>query len=396
MANLSAQEAWSVETMSTLTPYIMSGGDNFTSTTMAPVPPPMMTPEFLQTVEYVCDQVLVPLIVCFGILGNVLSLVVLTKKEMASPTNCFLIALAVSDLLLLAIQIPHFLSFHPDWNKASSFMTFHRHFTILRYVMTNIFLTCTCWITVAVTIERFISLRFIAYPHLACTISRAKKAIAAIFIVSVLFHITKFFEYIPNPDHTKGPPLLLTELSMSKAYDRYVHISNITLTAIIPVFLLVIVNSFLIYFLMTHHRRMKRHRAGVHSSVDMTHITIIVITMVLVFIVCHSFGLFLALAIAVNGRRHVFMNPLYRSFKHINFLLVTTNSSVNFLLYSTISKKFRTTFLAIFLGKLHDKNLSWSMQNSNSNFSSKPNATSYISQISTDSSNGKGGEHSEV
>ncbi|XP_041368166.1 sex peptide receptor-like [Gigantopelta aegis] len=381
------------QVLTTLIPLLGTQAANTTVAMTTGRVRPSVPPEYLLQVIFVCDQVLTPLVVCFGIIGNIFSIVVLTRKEMSSPTNCFLKALAASDVMLLVVQIPHFLSYNHRLNDTHSFKIFYRYYTIFRYFANNTFITCTCWITVAVTIERFISLRFMMNSRMVCTIRRARRAILAIFLMSFVFHFSKFFEYEPNLNLRQPFPVVGTALVHSTAYETYVHIANITLAAIIPVFVLIVVNSFLIFFLTTHRRRMLKHKtpgSGSTSQVDMMHISFIVVSMVLVFIICHSVGVFLALNIAVHGRYKIFANPLFVSMKHVNGLLVFVNSSINFLLYCAISRKFRTTFASIFLGRL-SKKMSWPLQTSTNEQSmlSKANVTTlYTSQISTTSSKG--------
>ncbi|KAL8570374.1 hypothetical protein ACOMHN_035792 [Nucella lapillus] len=378
---------------STLTPHDIDGihTDGLTpspafttTTTLGPVaqpsgfrPPP---PQYLVQAQFVCDQVLIPLVVSIGIVGNLLSLVVLTRKEMASPTNCFLTALAISDISLLLLQIPTFFTFNQRVAALHGYRLFVRYYTVILYVMTNVFLTCTCWLIVAVTVERFLSLRFMMHPRLICSMPRAKRAILAIFFASFLFHFSKFFEYVPNLDLSSPSRLLPTELSLNKAYDTAMHITNITLAALLPITALIIFNSFLIYFLATHRRRMLQYKskssAGLASSVggskaavgggggggggnssstsaatsvDMLHVSAVVVAVVLVFVTCHSLGVFVAFNIAVHGRHQIFSSFLFVTLKHVNGLLVTFNSSVNFLVYCSISRKFRTMFTSIFL-----------------------------------------------
>lgn len=88
-------------------------------------------PDYLLHTQFVCDRVLVPVVVTFGLLGNLLSLVVLTRKEMASPTNCFLTALAISDLSLLLLQVPMFFGLSPSVAATDSFILFLRYYTVI-------------------------------------------------------------------------------------------------------------------------------------------------------------------------------------------------------------------------------------------------------------------------
>ncbi|BFZ01779.1 hypothetical protein BsWGS_04818 [Bradybaena similaris] len=310
-------------------------------------------PDYLKTTVFVCDHVLMPTFVVLGIVGNGLSLCVLTRRNMAAVTTRFLIALAASDLLLLILQIPGFFILNKAYSAASlSIKRFIGIYALIRYVMNNVFITCTGWLTVALAIERCISIRYsMFHPRLVCTIFRARLAITGIFIASFMFHFSKFFEYTPNEDLNLPPMLLPTDLVKTPEYETYLHTTNIALAAIIPVFLLIIANSFLIYFLATHRRRMLRHKGTSTSnmtSVDMIHVSAIVVATVLVFIVCHSVGVVLALTIAARGREVVFKLSPYIALKHINTLLVMINSSVNFLFYCAVSSKFRKTFAIVF------------------------------------------------
>lgn len=56
-----------------------------------------------ETVEYKTVSVFLVLLVCgIGIVGNIMVvLVVLTTRHMRTPTNCYLVSLAVADLMVL-------------------------------------------------------------------------------------------------------------------------------------------------------------------------------------------------------------------------------------------------------------------------------------------------------
>ena len=56
---------------------------------------------FLDLVQTVAFKVLSPLIVAFGCVGNIINIVVLTRKSMKSSTNRYLTCLAVYDILYL-------------------------------------------------------------------------------------------------------------------------------------------------------------------------------------------------------------------------------------------------------------------------------------------------------
>lgn len=76
---------------------------------------------FRNTSRFWVQRILIPLIVCVGVLGNVVSIVVLTRKNMRSSTNIYLTALAVSDLLYLLFLFSLSLKHYPNINEPTSF-----------------------------------------------------------------------------------------------------------------------------------------------------------------------------------------------------------------------------------------------------------------------------------
>jgi len=56
----------------------------------------------LETTRFIVQKILVPLVVTFGVLGNAVTVAVLTRPWMRSSTNSYLTALAIYDLLYLA------------------------------------------------------------------------------------------------------------------------------------------------------------------------------------------------------------------------------------------------------------------------------------------------------
>lgn len=289
-----------------------------------------------------------PALCAFGILCNIINLIVLCHKQMRGSTNCFLTALAVSDMMLLAMQIgPIIVSTENLVGYSRKYIIASRYLIIIRYVTSNFFITCTSWLTVAVTIERFIAIRFALKAKIMCTIYRAKVAIITIFITSFVFHFSKWFEYGVNKDITNPKPVILLPLSHSKSYMSFMHSTNITIAVFIPEISLSILNTLLVFFLVKHNASTKHMKK--QTSQEIAHITTIVITMVLVFMMCHSIGLYLAICISIYDRSTVLNTPIGVRLRAINNFLVLINSSVNFILYTAISQRFRSTMKCIFL-----------------------------------------------
>ncbi|KAL2084624.1 hypothetical protein ACEWY4_020142 [Coilia grayii] len=142
------------------------------------------------TTEYkVVSIFLVALICGVGIVGNVMViLVVLTTKHMRTPTNCYLVSLAVADLMVLtAAGLPNITdSLYGEWVYGYAGCLC---ITYLQYLGIN---ASSCSIT-AFTIERYIAICHPIKAQFLCTLSRAKKIIVAVWTFTSLYCVMWFY-----------------------------------------------------------------------------------------------------------------------------------------------------------------------------------------------------------
>ncbi|KAL7871187.1 hypothetical protein SRHO_G00086840 [Serrasalmus rhombeus] len=137
-----------------------------------------------ESLEYKTVSVFLVLLVCgVGIVGNVMVvLVVLTTRHMRTPTNCYLVSLAVADLtVLVAAGLP---------NISESLMAtwVYGHagclgITYLQYLGINV---SSCSIT-AFTVERYIAICHPMRAQTVCTVSRAKRIIAGVWAFTCVY-----------------------------------------------------------------------------------------------------------------------------------------------------------------------------------------------------------------
>eukprot|EP00064_Thunnus_orientalis_P018306 superscaffoldBa00004173_g18402 len=123
-----------------------------------------------------------------GIAGNIMVvLVVLRTKHMVTPTNCYLVSLAVADLIvLLAAGLPNISDVVAFWIYG---YTGCLCITYLQYLGINV---SSCSIT-AFTIERYIAICHSIKAQFICTVSRAKRIIAGVWVFTSLYCIMWFF-----------------------------------------------------------------------------------------------------------------------------------------------------------------------------------------------------------
>uniref|UniRef100_A0A1A9X0D9 G-protein coupled receptors family 1 profile domain-containing protein n=1 Tax=Glossina brevipalpis TaxID=37001 RepID=A0A1A9X0D9_9MUSC len=164
----------------------------------------------------------ISLIVCLlGTIANILNIIVLTRRDMRSPTNAILTGLAVADLAVMLEYIPY--TTH-DYILEESlpreqrltyswacFIKFHSIFTQLLH-------TISIWLTVTLAVWRYIA---VAYPQKNrqwCGMRTTIITIATAYIVCILvvvpslYLITSIVEYFETLD-ANGKPLSSTPLT---------------------------------------------------------------------------------------------------------------------------------------------------------------------------------------
>jgi len=78
----------------------------------------------LDVVQTVAFKLVVPPIVAFGCVGNIISIVVLTRKSMKSSTNRYLTCLAVYDILYLVFAFSMILKHYQHIGRSASAAVF--------------------------------------------------------------------------------------------------------------------------------------------------------------------------------------------------------------------------------------------------------------------------------
>ncbi|XP_034391104.1 thyrotropin releasing hormone receptor 2 [Cyclopterus lumpus] len=143
-----------------------------------------------ESLEYQTVSVFLVLLVCgVGIVGNIMVvLVVLTTRHMRTPTNCYLVSLAIADLtVLVAAGLPNVSD-----SLTGTWVFGHAGclgITYLQYLGINV---SSCSIT-AFTVERYIAICHPMKAQTVCTVSRAKRIIAVVWIFTCVYCMLWFF-----------------------------------------------------------------------------------------------------------------------------------------------------------------------------------------------------------
>lgn len=238
------------------------------------------------------------LVVCvLGLVSNALvAVVLLHRSSMESSTSVFLLALALFDSVVL-LCTPFLICFQPLSEVYSKLV--HPNIMPFVYPLALTAQTCTIWITVSFTVERYIAVTNPLKAPRLCTVRRARIITAVVAFISILYNMSRWFEYttervVPsvntNSSNATTPGILYeidpTEVEKNPKY-KSIYFTGLYLAimCIIPVTVLSVLN----YFLIQAVRQSRNGSLGVGSrtqSPKENNITIMLVSVVAVFIIC--------------------------------------------------------------------------------------------------------------
>ncbi|XP_074654627.1 G-protein coupled receptor dmsr-1-like [Tubulanus polymorphus] len=303
------------------------------------------------------------LIVCtFGVLTNILNIVILTRKNMQTSTNCILTGLAISDLLTMSsywmfayhFYVAYGIQPSPIRNTRGwvSFMMFNALFTATTH-------TISIWLGVLLAIFRYIYIRLSMEGTIMCSIPRAKVAVIIVYVCSVLVQIPNYCSLTVKelPDsNSNGSIFKLKSVNSTGAPFNLMSMNLWTyaiLAKMIPCVLMTIFGGILVYTLHIAKRKSSllhksnrasdsfRNRMREHART-----TRMLVAVIILFLVTElPQGILLLLSMTLDIR---FFRRVYSPLGDFMDIIALINNSINFLLYCTMSKTFRENIIDVF------------------------------------------------
>ncbi|KAH8272388.1 hypothetical protein KR018_002418, partial [Drosophila ironensis] len=184
----------------------------------------------------------VSLVVCIlGTIANTLNIIVLTRREMRSPTNAILTGLAVADLAVMLEYIPYTIHDYiltdslPREEKLSyswaCFIKFHSIFAQVLH-------TISIWLTVTLAVWRYIAVGYPQKNRLWCGMRTTIITITTAYVVCVLvvspslYLITAITEFVEQLD---GQGKVINSIPMTQyVIDYRNEIMSATATTALP------------------------------------------------------------------------------------------------------------------------------------------------------------------
>ena len=309
------------------------------------------------------------IISCYGIVGNVLSIIVLSHRQMRNSTSYYLISLAIYDMLVL-LFMSLFLAIPTIYLEKDILEGYYFAYPYMHpfvYPIALIAQTGTVYTILAFTVERYIAVCRPLHAANTCTMARTKRVILIIFISSITYNIPRFFEYqtkqIWSDDYNRTIATIeFTEIGKNKVFQEvYFIYTYLIVMFLLPFSLLTVLNILLIR--AVNHAKATRHAITSSSSKE-TNLTVMLIVVINVFLACQLPALVDNMMVTIFGLEKLNCSVDWVRFTTISNLLVVVNSAVNFILYCTVGKRFRKVFIKIFCFKRKEPQFKYTVHQS--------------------------------
>ena len=325
-----------------------------------------------------------PIIVVFTIVTNILVSMVLLKRNMRSPTNCFLVAMALSDMMTGVVPVPCFLYFY-------TFGNYHEWvphdwcyvFNLLTDFIPTIFHTASIWLTMALAIQRYVYVCHSLRAKSWCTIPNVVKGTVIIYCVAILSQLCRFFErkYQSMEFESKivanttvvGCISEFSDWTMKEIvlYFNLYWWFRVIFIHLIPCTSLVALNALLIHAMRSAQKKreqlLRQNRKSESKKIKDTNCTtmMLVAVVALFLLVEVPLGIELIIMIIQNTFDINLVNEgvLHYAALFTNFFILLSYP-INFFIYCGMSRQFRETFKSMFgvgaggLDRRHSKYLS--------------------------------------
>jgi len=305
--------------------------------------------------QYFIWAFVLPVVLLVGILGNILSIIVLQSKTFRfTTTGVYLPITAAADTLFLLTGALEILEMAEIFDVREYNVWTCRMYKVLHYTGGDV----SIWLLVAFTFDRFVAVCFPLSKRRVCTWKRAVIASITIVLLSLAKNLHEFW--------TRGPEYrangqLRRICGSQKEYSFFLNYVRpwlvFAVVMAIPFILIMVFNCLIVYGLIkaTRTRRMSvavpASRASsatvptTGSSFRQT--TFMCLSISFTFLICIAPSIVLLIGKPYWKYR---TNMAYKNAKAISNFLVFINHCINFFLYCVTGQRFRDELKAMWTG----------------------------------------------
>lgn len=200
--------------------------------------------------EFITNGVLLNLVGFLGIFGNIISMIILSRPQMRSSINYLLIGLARCDTVLIITSVLLFGLPAIHGQTGLLFTYAYKVYPFIApyvYPLAMIAQTVTVYLTLTVTLERFVAVCHPLQARSLCTYGRARLYVVLIIIFSTLYNLPRFFEASRNEVFHRNTTVYIvvpSELRQDGMYiSLYVHWLYLLFIYFIPFSLMAVLNA---------------------------------------------------------------------------------------------------------------------------------------------------------
>ncbi|XP_046543503.1 QRFP-like peptide receptor [Haliotis rubra] len=336
--------------------------------------------DYLSSVETVPLAELIPvatlysLMLMCGMLGNVLVIFsILRYRCMRNITNTFLLSLASADLLLVVICIPVKLAafFSFTW-------TFGEFLCKSVHYLQNVSAICSVFTLTAMSLERYYAIMFPMRAKYTCTVGKACRVIAVLWLLSGLLAVPIVFQRIHKEVGVYRKGYWCVKDWDQTLYSSLYELFMLGIMLVFPVAIMTFayVSICLELWIMTTRRSamrsglvlatgtfrsppstesspyhvtsektpvMKKQKFSTDDDATRKQVIKMLVAVILIFVVCWAPILISNVLTAFRVIHHLnygYLKPMRQTF----YLLAYANSVMNPFIYGFMSKHFRDTF----------------------------------------------------
>ena len=279
-------------------------------------------------------QIFPILIFVFGAIGNTLTVLVLRKKAYTGISTCYYMkALAISDNFVMVMLLFRWIDNLPGDTIVHGDM-----FCKLYFFFVRLGFSTSAWCIMAITIDRFIVVRYPFRAKILCSIYRTRITLVAIVSIHVITHLPYFWRYADTNAVTlsgRCPYDLPKDFSTVYQMLRIILVDRLLPWVVTLAFTVVTT----VYIYRGNKKSTKDLRANRKEKTSIRRVTSMSLSVAWVFfILTFPTSIFETIRILSNESSVTLF--LYELFVYFLYL----NSAINFYLYLIVSYKFRDDF----------------------------------------------------
>ncbi|KAK3100789.1 hypothetical protein FSP39_025377 [Pinctada imbricata] len=299
-------------------------------------------------------------------MGNIMNGIVWSRKNMLTSTNYILTALAIADGISLFMYFLYAVYFFIATEPREGY--FHSeagmYLVLIAFHQFLAFHTLANWLTISLAIFRYMK---VCRPNIAkkyCNIQRAKLTILITAIITAFAAIPFYFFYEVYDLSSENNPMYagfwLRKTNFAENHKDY-QLTLLWLYGVIfkvlPSMGMIVLSVLMILKLREAKRRHDDLQSGTSKMTSgYTRTTVMLLIIVLIYVITElPIGITSFFSGLEATESHFFYFLLYSYVGDLIDLLACANGTINFFVYYTISRQFRTTFRKVFFSRFFRK-----------------------------------------